>query len=739
MKNLNRTWCLLVMLCTTAPLLAQTKWPREILFPKTGGKVIIYQPQPDALEGNKLTGRVAIAVKEKASDPLVFGALFVESTIMTEKDKHKATLQSVKISNAKITGLTDTAKLAKLIKIIEDEVPKWKHEMSLDDLVATIKKEHPNAEIYNNDPPKIIYRNKPTTLVFIDGEPKIQKDKNLEAERVINTPFLVFKEGELWNMYIGGTWYKSPDILSGWVQMKTMSKKVSSVNDQVKKQEKENNKGKAPTEKPVATDIVVSTVPSELIQTKGEPEWEKIDSTVLKYAANSTNDIILYPDGQIYILVTGRWFKSKSFDGPWVYNEPDKLPADFAKIPEGSEKDNVLVSVSGTPEAEEAIIDAEIPQTAKVDRKTASVKVEYDGEPQLENIEGTSLQRVKNSNLTVLKEETGNYFALDNGIWFVSSSANGPWKLADTRPKDLENIPSKSVAYNSKFVHIYEATSEYVIVGYTGGYLNNFIQGDPVVVFGTGFYYAPWYGAIYYPAPVTYGFGFCYNPYTGWSMGMAISVGFVTFGFGYPYYGYGGGWYGPPMYLPPYRPPYYGGGYYGHHVSHYGNSNIGIDNGHNNIYNRPGGGNNNRPGVSNRPNNNLPGNNYRPGHSGRPGVANSRDVARPGGDTRLPSSNNLPTSRPSAGPRPSTQPNNVFADRNGDVFQRDNKGMMNQRDNRTNSWNRSASAYNNSMQRDVQSRDRSMNRTQNYNRAASSGMYRGGGGMSRGGGGGRRR
>jgi hypothetical protein len=103
--------------------------------------------------------------------------------------------------------------------------------------------------------------------------------------------------------------------------------------------------------------------------------------------------------------------------------------------------------------------------------------VEYDGDPQLEKIEGTTLQRVKNSNLTVLKEETGNYFALDNGVWFVASSAKGPWKVSDVRPKDIENISSKSVAYNSRFVNIYEASPEYVIVGYTGGYLNQFYPG----------------------------------------------------------------------------------------------------------------------------------------------------------------------------------------------------------------------------------------------------------------------
>ena len=45
--------------------IAQATWPREIPFSKMGGKVIIYQPQPDALEGNTLIGRAAIAGKEK--------------------------------------------------------------------------------------------------------------------------------------------------------------------------------------------------------------------------------------------------------------------------------------------------------------------------------------------------------------------------------------------------------------------------------------------------------------------------------------------------------------------------------------------------------------------------------------------------------------------------------------------------------------------------------------------------
>ena len=41
--------------------LSQNTWPKEISL-KSGGKVVIYQPQPEELTGNKLTGRTAVSV-----------------------------------------------------------------------------------------------------------------------------------------------------------------------------------------------------------------------------------------------------------------------------------------------------------------------------------------------------------------------------------------------------------------------------------------------------------------------------------------------------------------------------------------------------------------------------------------------------------------------------------------------------------------------------------------------------
>jgi hypothetical protein len=361
MKKLFFT-CIVGMLFFASSLLAQISyWPKEIPL-KTGGKILIYQPQPDELNGNILKGRSAVGGKEKANDPMVYGAIFFDATLITDKASRMAQLESVKITNAKMEGLDDQEKLQKMITLIETEVPKWNFDFSLDQLTATMKRKSGDGEMYNNTPPKIYYRDKHTSLVILDGEPKIKKDKDLDADRVLNSPNLIFKEGSQWNMYEGGTWYKSSQVTSGWVAEKSMSAKVKSINEQIKKQEKEANGGKAPTDKPVITAIIISTEPAELIQTEGAPVYKPIDSTNLQYVSNSKNDILKTADGTIYILVAGRWYKSSSLNGPWTFNGSDKMPAEFAKIPEGSPKDNVLVSISGTPAAEEAIIEAEIPQ-----------------------------------------------------------------------------------------------------------------------------------------------------------------------------------------------------------------------------------------------------------------------------------------------------------------------------------------------------------------------------------------
>jgi hypothetical protein len=259
------------------------------------------------------------------------------------------------------------------------------------------------------------------------------------------------------------------------------------------------------------------------------------------------------------VLLSGRWYSAGTLDGPWAVVRPDEIPAAFQTIPPDSTLGAVRVSVAGTPEAEDAMLDAHVPQTAAIERSKAKLEVTYDGEPQFKAIDGTAVAYATNTAAQVLLID-GKYYACDDGVWFVADAPAGPWSLADSIPMDeIKKIPPSEPMYNVSYVNVYESTPSVVYVGYTPGYLWSY-PWYGVPIYGTGWYYPPYWGAVYYPRPVTYGVHVSYNPYTGWGMGFSYSVGFMTIGiaFGGGYGGYYRPGYPPGMYYPPRYPP---GGY----------------------------------------------------------------------------------------------------------------------------------------------------------------------------------
>ena len=640
--------------------------------------------------------------KEKPADEPVFGAVWFTATMRTNRDARLAAMESLTVTDVKLPGVTDTVKIRKFKILLETEIPKWKLEASLDELLASIEKEHQGlSEEMKNEPPKIIYTKTPSTLVLLDGEPRIQKDEKLNIPRVINTPFLIVKDepGKMFYLYGGNQWYSSAEVKSGWKPASSLPKYIQAIDQQIQKQAKDAGKQKQEVESP-ARDLMVVTEPAELIQSKGEADFANIQGTYLLYMTNSDNDIFMDINAQkYYVLLTGRWYMATSLNGPWSYVASDKLPSDFTKIPEGSAKDAVLSSVAGTDAAREAVMDAQVPQTAKVDRKTATCTVTWDGEPKFEKIEGTSLELAMNTASTVMKDGA-QYYCVENGVWFKSKSARGPWEASSDRPKDTDKIPPTSTAYNTKYVYVYDSTPEVIYVGYTPGYMGCYVYG-PTVVYGTGYYYNPWYGPYYYPHAVTYGYSMHYNPWTGWSMGYHYSSGYFSVSVH-------GGYWGPHMYHPPYH-PHYGGGMYGRGPTHInGDVNINVDRS-NNIYNK-------RNGVTT--------NDVKRGETARPATSDAR--------------NNRGNATQGGGKAPATQnnKNNVYTDKGGNVYQRNDNGNWQERNN--NQWQNSNKDNASQMDRSHQQRERSSTGNQSFqqmNGGGNMGGNRGGGG----GGGGRRR
>lgn len=634
---------------------AQDAWPKIITTPQ-GAVIKLYQWQPESYSGNTLQAKAAISVLESGKTDPVFGMAWLKAT--TNSNGSRVQVEQAQIENIKLPGETSDDKLDDYTNALEQYIGQGSVSFAQSDLQSSLDLNNQQTQLsqqINNTPPKVLYSNTPSILVLIDGAPKLQRNSEWGVDAVVNTPFTIIKNNDgRFYLYGGKHWYTASSATGPYALTTQVSQNLNNIAQQVNDASKDNNGTAKETDENVMYKIVVSTEPAELIQTNGEANFAPVSGTDLLYVSNSEDDIFMdVQSQQYYVLISGRWYKSKTLSGQWQYVASDKLPQDFASIPEGSPKDNVLASVAGTQASQEALQEAEIPQTAKVDRQQAKADVVYDGDPQFEDIDGTDMDYAVNTSASVIRWR-GRYYSVDNGIWFESYSAIGPWTVAVVRPSVIALIPPRYPVYYMKYVYIYDVTPDYVWMGYTPGYLNTFICG-PTIVYGTGYYYRPWYRHYYFPRPYTWGFNIRYNPWFGWGFGFNYNAGWfhTSIGYGHPWgYGYGG-WWGPRVYRPsycyaPYRTHggYYGGGYYSNGYRSRTNVNIAQINRTNNIYNYRGGRGvvtrdnqrivvpdnrrrefNNRQGYANRNYNNsnngnrgggrFDNNNNRPGDGGR--------------------------------------------------------------------------------------------------------------------------
>ncbi|MFM9910668.1 MAG: hypothetical protein ACKVOW_15050, partial [Chitinophagaceae bacterium] len=493
-------------------------WPKTATA--TDGSIIkMYEWQTESFSGNTLQARAAISVIEAGKSDPTFGVAWLSATL--ESTNQGKVVRSVQIKSIKLPGESLQDKTSTIQVALEKEIPFWNIQFTNEQLNSSLKlNEQQNnlSRTIDNTPPEIIYSMQPAILVTIDGKPTLQQNTEWGVETVINSPFTIIKnrDGNFY-LYGGKHWYKAPAATGPYNYSEQVPQNLTAIESAINESYRKNNTEEEKNNYTISS-IIVSTSPTELIQTEGEAKFAAVEGTSLLYVRNTDDDIFMDVNSQnYYVLLSGRWFKSKTLSGKWQFIEPDKLPNDFARIPPGSEKGEVLASVAGTNEAKEAIEDAEIPQTARVNRNNTSVDVIYDGDPEFDDIDGTHLQYATNSPFSVLRYRN-RYYAVDNGVWFESRSARGPWFVSVERPYEVAYIAPRYPVYHVKYVYIYDIGSEYIYMGYTPGYLNNYICG-PTIVYGTGYNYRPWHRRYYYPRPCTWGYNMRYSPWSGWGFG----------------------------------------------------------------------------------------------------------------------------------------------------------------------------------------------------------------------------
>jgi hypothetical protein len=513
-------------------------WPREAT---EGGRTFtVYQPQVEKWDGVRLHLRAAVSVESAGSSTEHFGVFWFSARAEVDRANRLVALAEFKIEKVAFPAEPDRA--AEYQKVLERRLPRDVARISLDRVQAelTITEAQSNAaapQAVKNDPPRVIFSEKPAILVVVDGKPVLRQVEGSSLLRVVNTWALIFVDKGSGKHYLRaiGRWFEAATLEGPWGATKQAPAALGPAMQAVAKSERVNlldDPGggvKDAAALGVPPIVHVSTVPAELIQSRGRPDYEPVEGTDLLHVRNSSAHILLdSTDQRHYVLLSGRWFRSASLaDGPWEYVPHDKLPASFAKIPENHPRAAVLASIPGTPQAKEALIDNSIPQTAEVSRTATTYQAAYEGAPKFEPIEGTSLHYAANSPVPVIQVDAKSYYSLKDGVWFTAAAPTGPWTVATSVPAAIYTIPVSSPLYYVTHVQVYGSTPQVVHVGYTPGYYGTVVAPTGVVVYGTGYVYEPVYvGAYYYPWPVTYGYGsgFAWGAVTGFAFGAVTAA-----------------------------------------------------------------------------------------------------------------------------------------------------------------------------------------------------------------------
>jgi hypothetical protein len=381
----------LLVAVTGSTLQAQDNpWPREITGER--GRLVLYQPQPESLKDNLLKARAAISVTPKGAKDPIFGAIWMTAKVGTDRDERMVLLYDIAVTRVRIPEL-NPARDSIIRQVIVNDFPKEGMHIALDRLTAslvTAEQELKSLEGIKNDPPAIVFAEQKAVLLLYDGEPQTRKIENSNYERVVNTSYAVVKDAPSGVFYMNGgkVWYSAKAAKGPW------SAEPTPPADLVRMMPKDTSSAAPPT---VAPTIVVATSPTELIVTDGPPKWLSVTGGQLLYVKNTTTPWLReVATNQNYLLLSGRWFRSASKDGPWTFMRPDSLPAAFKEIPATSDIGHVRTSVAGTEEALDALLDLEVPQTAAIKRSSTRLEVKYEGEPKFKDIPDTRVARAEN-------------------------------------------------------------------------------------------------------------------------------------------------------------------------------------------------------------------------------------------------------------------------------------------------------------------------------------------------------
>ena len=190
--------------------------------------------------------------------------------------------------------------------------------------------------------PRIIFEQVPAVLVQIDGTPEYHAIEGTGLERVVNARPFILRDGDaIHYMRVGNGWMQSYTLTGMWSVAGTVPHGAVAALAEARRESAaapidllESSGPDAAMDQGALTvppAVHVSTSPAALIVSNGEPQFAPVEGTRLHYMKNTTARVFEEPtDQELYVLVSGDWYRAWTESGPWQHVAAQELPADIS-------------------------------------------------------------------------------------------------------------------------------------------------------------------------------------------------------------------------------------------------------------------------------------------------------------------------------------------------------------------------------------------------------------------------
>lgn len=230
---------------------------------------------------------------------------------------------------------------------VATQLPEKLNKLPADDNWAEVRK---NIPAKKSDVAEHVFASKlPAELLLTTGEPEYSPVPNTKLLEITNTESLLLLDSAGGKFYyqVAGRWFRSPKLEGPWsAASNDLPEDFSKIPDD---HSLAFVKATVPGTDEAADAVLLASVPQSTfvdstkpptleVTYKGEPNFQTIPSTTVKYAVNSPFSVFLVDNGY-YCCDQGVWFSAKTANGPWAWST--SVPPAIYTIPPTSPAHNV--------------------------------------------------------------------------------------------------------------------------------------------------------------------------------------------------------------------------------------------------------------------------------------------------------------------------------------------------------------------------------------------------------------